>query len=80
MWEKVVSMEGGNTIILTVLAVLVILLVGREIVCWYFKINERRNLLRSILSEMRKSNGTEEPKSVTEGFLESLKGKKRGES
>lgn len=35
---------------------LVIFLLIREIVCWYFKINERRDLLWEIHKELIKSN------------------------
>jgi hypothetical protein len=31
----------------------VIILIGREITCWYFKINKRVELLEEILAELR---------------------------
>ncbi|TAK63639.1 MAG: hypothetical protein EPO24_04005 [Bacteroidetes bacterium] len=44
---------------------LIYLLVGigifflmREVVCWYWKVNETNSLLREILTELRKGNAT----------------------
>lgn len=38
---------------------ILIFLLLREFVCWYFKINERRNLLEKILEELQTFNGHE---------------------
>lgn len=38
-----------STILITVAIVVGIFLLCRELNCWYFKINERRDLLRDIL-------------------------------
>lgn len=42
-------------LLIVVIAVCVALFIAlREFYCWYFKINERNQLLRDILSELRK--------------------------
>jgi hypothetical protein len=46
---------GDATSGVIVLVVLFLLfLVGRELICWYFKINRRVDLLEEILEELKK--------------------------
>lgn len=51
--------ENGSFIMLfIVLGVLFLFfLIGRELICWYFKINRRVELLENILVELRNKNG-----------------------
>ena len=52
-------MDQSMTSALTVIAVLfVIFLVGREIICWYWKINRSVELMEEILQELKKLNGS----------------------
>ena len=49
--------EGTVQIIIICIVVYVVLfLIFREINCWYFKINERRDILQKILSEIQTLN------------------------
>jgi hypothetical protein len=43
---------SGETIV-TLLVVLVIFLVGREILCWYWKQNEQVRLMNEILEQLK---------------------------
>lgn len=43
-------------IIVAVVALLFVLF-GREVVCWYWKINYKNELLENILNELREANG-----------------------
>jgi hypothetical protein len=42
----------GSIVVLVVL--FLFFLLGRELICWYFKINRRVDLLEEILEEMKK--------------------------
>ena len=44
----------AHVVVLVVLP-LIFFLIGRELICWYFKINRRIELLESILIELRKN-------------------------
>jgi hypothetical protein len=46
-------------VILAVLAVALVVLIGREPVCWYLKINDNIRLLREIRDELRRANRTD---------------------
>ena len=41
------------TIVFCVLALAIILLLSREIVCWYLKINERIKLLKDVIEGLK---------------------------
>jgi hypothetical protein len=46
------------TLVLTTLVIILIaFLIGRELVCWYWKINRSIQLLEGILAELKQSNG-----------------------
>lgn len=50
--------DGSFFALLVVLGILFLFfLIGRELICWYFKINRRVELLESILIELRNKNG-----------------------
>lgn len=53
--------EFVGYLFLTVLAVVVVLLILREIICWYYKINERISLQKQILVELKRMNGGPSP-------------------
>nr|BFD64948.1 hypothetical protein BdHM001_36290 [Bdellovibrio sp. HM001] len=42
----------------------VLFLICREIVCWYFKINEHLDLQRAILAELQRANPNKEANSI----------------
>jgi hypothetical protein len=42
-----------------ILAVALVVLIGREPVCWYLKINDNIRLLREIRDELRRANRTD---------------------
>jgi hypothetical protein len=42
--------------IITLIVALVVFLIGREIVCWYFKQNEQVKLMHEILEQLKASN------------------------
>jgi len=42
--------------LLVIVVLLIIFLVGREIVCWYWKINRGVELMEEILIELKKAN------------------------
>lgn len=41
-----------STIIAGIVGVVAILIIFREIICWYFKINERNEILRKISEKL----------------------------
>jgi hypothetical protein len=43
-------------IIAIMFIILVIIRLGREVVCWYLKINERKDLLKEIRDLLKKKN------------------------
>jgi len=46
--------DGAGGAIAVLIVLVIFILVGREIVCWYLKINKRVELLESILEEVKK--------------------------
>jgi hypothetical protein len=56
-------MEG---FLISVSVGLLVLLLCRELSCWYFKINERNLLLTDILLELRKLNTSSLPENPIE--------------
>ena len=50
--------DGSFFALLVVLGILFIFfLIGRELICWYFKYNRQVELLEKILIELRSKNG-----------------------
>ena len=43
-------------IIFIILAIIFVILICRELTCWYFKINKIEKLLEEILKQLRKTN------------------------
>jgi hypothetical protein len=52
-------MEVGNLVVALVIlgVMLLFLLIGRELVCWYWKINRAVDLLERIHEQLKKGNG-----------------------
>jgi len=46
----------GEAGIVFIVLFFIFFLVGRELVCWYFKINRRVELLENILTELKSKN------------------------
>lgn len=52
-------MDQSMAVALVLVGVLfVIFLIGRELVCWYWKINRSVQLMEEILVELKKSNAS----------------------
>jgi len=51
--------EMAMNAIVMIIAVLAVFLLIREIICWYFKINEGIEMQKKILAELVKSSGNE---------------------
>lgn len=49
-------MQDSSAFLVVVLVTLVVFLIGREVVCWYWKINKSIALQESILIELKKVN------------------------
>jgi hypothetical protein len=47
-------MDDAIGSIVVLVALFLFFLLGRELICWYFKINRRVDLLEEILEEMKK--------------------------
>ncbi|MCR5187600.1 MAG: hypothetical protein K6C97_01600 [Treponema sp.] len=62
-------MNSTTLLVLIIIISIVVFLILREFVCWYFKINERKVLLEQILAELRilnKGNKTEDDEIYSE--------------
>ena len=49
-------MNPGGIIALSIFFGIIFFLVIRELLCWYFKINERLKVMEDILAELKKNN------------------------
>lgn len=47
-------MNDGAGVIAVLVIFVIFILIGREIICWYLKINKRVELLENILEELKK--------------------------
>ncbi len=47
----------NTSLIIIIICIIVGIIVIRELFCWYFKINERNDLLEKILEELQTLNG-----------------------
>ena len=54
-------MENFTTICLTVCGLLLLALIGREIACWYWKVNQIIRLLEEIAINTRKDEAARAP-------------------
>lgn len=64
--------EQGVTLLILLAVQIVIFIVCREIVCWYFKINQRLNVMKDIRDYLKKDEPTfisEFKKAYKEGEL-----------
>ncbi len=52
------------TIIAIILVLIGVFLLFREFWCWYWKINERRDLQKSIIEQLKKLNSTKSDRST----------------
>ena len=51
-------MENAIGPIAVIVVMLLFFLLGRELICWYFKINKRVYLLEEILDELKQKNNS----------------------